>query len=88
MQNERNRAYKKMQSWLGSLVNVHNLSSDELVYENALLTDVKYKDDGLNVSYKTGYYYRQKETVCIKILYQEQYLWCVVSRRSVKLIQH
>lgn len=87
MQNERNRLYKELRSLCGSLVNIHNMSSDELVYQNALLVDVKYNDRGLNVSYKTGYYYGHKETVCIKIFYQEEYLWCIASKRSVKLIQ-
>lgn len=87
MQNEKNRLYKELRSLCGSLVNIHNLSSDLLVYENALLMDVKYNDSGLNVSYKAGYYYNHKETVCIKILYQEECLWCLVSKRSIKLIQ-
>lgn len=88
MRNERNRLYKELQSLRGSLVNIHNMTSDLLVYENALLLDVKYDDRGVNVSYKVGYYYNKKETVCVKILCQEECLWCLVQKRSIKLIQH
>jgi hypothetical protein len=88
MQNEKNLLYKKMQSFCGSLVNVHHLTTGKIIYSNALVMSVKYNHDASTVSYLAGYPYHDKNIVCIQIFCQEEYIWCVVAKHSVKLIQH